>query len=346
MTTISTLPVLPSTSTDAPSSYTTKADAFLGALPTLVTQVNAVNTEIENAATASDADVALVETYKNVTTSPSTSTTSNTSITPGTSAKTFTIPPSTSFSVGMYVMVVSEAAPSANWMHGMITTHTTGGTTMTVTGDLTSNTVAEASDWRISLSGPLKYIDTNATSTTTLTPSIGEKVIITQTNKGFYPGMWVVVSEQTDPSTLWMYGAVTSYFGDTLTLNVTEISTTIASSSLWYISMSAAARGSNILGINQTYRSVTRVANTVYQNTSSTPIYLTIAVTYTGLSAVAAYLYVGTTNDPTILIDWKHESVTSFSRSSSYSVKGIIPPGYYYKIITTNFNITHSYLLR
>jgi hypothetical protein len=158
--------------------------------------------------------------------------------------------------------------------------------------------------------------------------------------------MWVVVSEQYSPSTNWMYGAVTSYFGDTLTLNVTEISATIASSSLWYISMSAAARGSNILGINQTYQSVTRVANTVYQNTSSTPIYLTITVTYTGLSAAAAYLYVGTTNDPTILIDWKHESVTSFSRSSSYSVKGIIPPGYYYKLIITNFAIFNSYLLR
>jgi len=331
MTTISTLPVLPSTSTDSPSSYTTKADAFFAALPTLVTQVNAVNTEIENAATASDADVALVETYKNVTTSPSTSTTSSTSITPGASAKTFTIPSSTSFSVGMYVMVISRAAPSTNWMHGMITTHTTGGTTMTVTGDLTSNTVAEASDWTISLSGPLKFIDTNDTSSTTITPGIASKTLTVSSNKGFYPGMYVMIAQTGSESTNWMHGIVTSYSGTSLAVTGTSTSAIVASASSWKISMSAAPQATNCLGINQTWGDFYMAGGVVYQNTSARPIKVEMDVSATTSGSAGAIFYVGTTSTPTVIAN--QFLVPNAVQGYVFYVTAVIPPNNYYKVV-------------
>lgn len=55
--TISPLPSAPSRSTD-PTNFSTEADAFIGALPTLVTQTNAMGAYLDGVAAAADADAA------------------------------------------------------------------------------------------------------------------------------------------------------------------------------------------------------------------------------------------------------------------------------------------------
>lgn len=343
--TISTLPVLPDASVDSPGSFSSKSDSFFGALPTLVSEINAANTAIEDAAAGSDADVNTVEAYKNVTTSPSVSTTSSTTITPAASAKTLTIPAGTSFSVGMYVMVVDTANPSTNWMHGMITTHTTGGTSMTVTGDLTSNSVASGSSWRIVLSGPLRFLDTNATSSSTVTPAASSKTFTTQAGKGFSPGMYVMIAQTGAESTNWMHGVVTSYLGTTLVVTGTSTSANVASAASWQISMSAAPQAQNSLGVNQTWQTPTRSAGTVYQNTTSKPIYV----------AVTAKVVVGDTGKAELIISQSSNPTTPVVAQATFggrigdayeTIQGVVQPGFYYKVVLTTSTKHQWYELR
>jgi hypothetical protein len=79
--------------------------------------------------------------------------TSSTSTSVATGSKTFTIETNKSFDEGMYVMIVDDAAPTTNWMHGQVTAYNSG----TGALDVTVETIAGSgtlSDWLISVSGP------------------------------------------------------------------------------------------------------------------------------------------------------------------------------------------------
>jgi len=103
------LPTPPSTLD--PVNFNSRADAFLGALPTFQTELNDYAATLTNAAT------------------DSTSTTSNTI---ATGSKTFTVQTGKSYYAGMNVQASSISSPT-NWMAGNVTSYNTG------TGELIIN---------------------------------------------------------------------------------------------------------------------------------------------------------------------------------------------------------------
>jgi len=126
--TISALPAAPSRS--SPSDFSTKADAFVAALPTFVTEANALATAMNlNDTTATSTD----------------------SVAIATGAKSFTVDISKSFQVGMAVMIAYD---STNWMHGSVTSYNsgTGALVVNVTNIGGSGTKAT---WTVTLSAPV-----------------------------------------------------------------------------------------------------------------------------------------------------------------------------------------------
>jgi len=127
---IDTLPDPPSRA--EPADFSTKADAFLGALPDFGDQCNAV----AEAMNLND-----------------TSSTSTTSLTIGTGSKSLTVDASKSFLPGMYIQI-AQTSDSANFMNCIVTSYNSG------TGDLVvyakyyegSGTIT---DWTISFSAPV-----------------------------------------------------------------------------------------------------------------------------------------------------------------------------------------------
>lgn len=95
-----------------------------------------------------------------------------------------------------------------------------------------SNSASDAAAYAAKLTG---------TSTTSLTPSLAEKVVTTQAGKDFDATTNVYLVSASDP-TIYMYGPVTSYVSTTLTLTPTVIGTASAKAD-WVISGRAGARG-------------------------------------------------------------------------------------------------------
>lgn len=142
--TITALPT-PPTRSDA-SNFNVRADAFLSALPTFATEANALATEVNgyasNAATSAATAV----------NSPGTNATSTTSLAVGTGSKSLTIQTGKALVIGQWV-TITNTANSANWMHGQVTSYTSG------TGALVVNATAVGGSgtyaaWTIGLSGP------------------------------------------------------------------------------------------------------------------------------------------------------------------------------------------------
>lgn len=131
-TTITTLPDAPSRA--EPTTFSDKADAFLGALDEFVTELNTVISELNVLATAMD--------LNDVTD------TSTTSLAVGIGAKTFTVTAGKSFRVGMSLKC---AYSSTVWMHGDVTSYS--GTSLVVNVTTICGSGTQAS-WNISLSGP------------------------------------------------------------------------------------------------------------------------------------------------------------------------------------------------
>jgi|GEM_PF-2114615 len=125
---ITPLPTPPSRS--APSTFSTLADAFLGALPTFVTEANAqaAALELNDTTDASASSVAI-----------------------GTGAKTFVVTAGKSFQPGMSLMIADDAAPSTNWMHGQVTSYSGTTLVMNITAIGGSGTKTA---WTITFSAP------------------------------------------------------------------------------------------------------------------------------------------------------------------------------------------------
>jgi hypothetical protein len=126
--TITALPSPPSR-TD-PTNFSSEGDAFLGALPTFVTEANALAVAM------------------NLNDTTDTSATSNAI---GTGAKTFTVTAGKSFQPGMWLVIADTAAPSTNAMHGTITSYSGTTLVMDIKSIIGSGTKTA---WTISQSAP------------------------------------------------------------------------------------------------------------------------------------------------------------------------------------------------
>ena len=126
---ITPLPAAPSR--QSPSDFSVKADAFIAALPTFITEANAQAAALELNSTTSN---------------------STTSLAIGTGAKSLTVDVSKSYQPGMSVKIARTAAPS-NWMHGDVTSYNsgTGALVVNVLDILGSGTYT---DWTITFSAP------------------------------------------------------------------------------------------------------------------------------------------------------------------------------------------------
>lgn len=136
---ITALPTAPSRGQDS-DTFNANADAFIGALPTFRTELNAFGQAVVDATVAASA----IANYN---------ATSTSSLTVGTGSKTFAIQTGKLFVVGQYVTATS-AADSTKWVHGQITAHNSTTGSLTVNVGLTGLT-GTVNDWVIGLSGPL-----------------------------------------------------------------------------------------------------------------------------------------------------------------------------------------------
>jgi len=126
---ITALPTPPSRS--APSTFSTLADAFLGALPVFATEANATAAAMNlNDTTATSVTSLLIEV----------------------ASKSLTVDVSKSYQPGMSVKIARTSSPS-NWMHGDVTTYNagTGALVVNVTSILGNGTFT---DWTITFSAP------------------------------------------------------------------------------------------------------------------------------------------------------------------------------------------------
>lgn len=118
-----------------PTNFDTEADAFLGALPTLATQLNAAIDAINTLGG---------DLFK---------ATSSSSVAIGTGSKAFTLAETgRAFYVGAKVRVADGAAPSTNYMTGVVTAFSGTSLTVNVTAVGGSGTIAS---WVIGLDGSL-----------------------------------------------------------------------------------------------------------------------------------------------------------------------------------------------
>lgn len=151
---ITALPTPPSR-TDA-ANFSARADAFLGALPTFGTEANALAIEVNGYATNAAASAATAVN------APGTSATSTTSLAIGTGSKSLTVQTGKAFVVGQWVTITSTATPT-NWMHGQITTYTSGTGSLVVNVAMVGGSGTIAS-WTVALSAP--SVSGNAVLTT------------------------------------------------------------------------------------------------------------------------------------------------------------------------------------
>lgn len=158
-----------------PANFSTRADAFVTALPTLQSQMNATAVNVYNNAVEADQDAQSADASRiaaaasataaaasalTAVNAPGTSGTSTTSLTIGTGTRTFTTQTGKAWVVGQFVMVSNSAAP-LNWMIGYISAYNGGTGAMTVESQNTNGS-GTAATWNISLAAPTSDDDLNA----------------------------------------------------------------------------------------------------------------------------------------------------------------------------------------
>ncbi len=157
------LPTAPSRSD--PVTFRSRMDAFLAAMVTLATELNAFLLEVtglkdaaetaaSNAGTsatnASASAAAAAASAASALNSPGTNGTSTTSLTVGLGSKTFTTQTGKSWVPGQRVMLPRTSDPAGTWMSGTLTAYNsgTGATTLLVTNYAGSGTFT---DWTVAL---------------------------------------------------------------------------------------------------------------------------------------------------------------------------------------------------
>lgn len=137
---ITALPTPPST--NDPANFNTRADAFLGQMPTFATEANAVATEVaasaaqvaaDRAQTGSDRTAAAASAASALA-APGTNGSSTTSLSIGTGTKSFTTQSGKSWIAGQGFFLASSASPT-NWMTGVLIAYNSGTGVATVEVD-------------------------------------------------------------------------------------------------------------------------------------------------------------------------------------------------------------------
>lgn len=141
------------------SVFSSNADAFLAALPTFVTEANALQTDVtskQSTATtqatnaANSATAAANSATAAANSASGINATSTTSLTIAVGAQTFTTQSGKLFAAGQNIFCVSNSAPT-KWMFGQVTSYT--GTSL-VLSIATINGSGAVNDWNISICGP------------------------------------------------------------------------------------------------------------------------------------------------------------------------------------------------
>ncbi|WP_454717130.1 hypothetical protein [Caulobacter segnis] len=116
-------------STNDPANFNTRADAFLGQMPTFVTEANALASEVAASAAQTAADRVQTGLDRAVAVtalgSPGTNGSSATSLAIGTGTKTFTAQAGKAWAPGQGFFLASAASP-LNWMSGILTAYNSG----------------------------------------------------------------------------------------------------------------------------------------------------------------------------------------------------------------------------
>ncbi len=161
---ITPLPTAPSRAD--PANFPARADAFLSALGTFGTQLNAAATNAFNNAVEADQDASAADSHRiaaaasasaaaasaqTAVNAPGSQGTSTTSHNISTGSKTFTTQSGKSWIVGQWVLV-SNSASAANYMVGYITAYS--GTSLTVDVQSTAGSGTGVTTWNISLAAP------------------------------------------------------------------------------------------------------------------------------------------------------------------------------------------------
>lgn len=186
---ITALPTPPSRSD--PNNFSTRADEFLGALPTFATEANNLATDVNtkqitatNAANTATTQAGIATTQAGIAAtkateaansaasavnSPGTSATSTSGISVSNGIKSLTIQTGKAFVVGQPVMIARTSTPSTTWMAGIITDYNSGTGALTVQVNIKEGT-GTFTDWTISLTAPVGL------------STIGERVEVISTN--------------------------------------------------------------------------------------------------------------------------------------------------------------------
>jgi hypothetical protein len=124
---ITALPTPPST--NDPANFNTRADAFLGQMPTFVTEANSLASEVAASAAQTAADRVQTGLDRAVSvsalSSPGTNGSSTTSLPVGTGTKAFTTQTGKAWVPGQGFFLASTASP-LNWMSGILTAYNSG----------------------------------------------------------------------------------------------------------------------------------------------------------------------------------------------------------------------------
>jgi hypothetical protein len=163
-TAITPLPTAPSRAD--PANFPTRADAFLAALPTFGSQLNAAATNAFNNAVEADQDASAADSHRiaaaasanaaaasalTAVNAPGSQGTSTSSHNISTGSKTFTTQSGKSWIGGQWVLI-SNSASAANYMVGYITAYS--GTSLTVDVQSTAGSGTGVTTWNISLAAP------------------------------------------------------------------------------------------------------------------------------------------------------------------------------------------------
>jgi hypothetical protein len=142
--TITALPTAPQRS-DAPATFVSRADALLAALADFVTEANALGVYVDDAA----------EQIETLVSSAGFSGTSTTSLTIGEGTKSLTVQTARGYVPGANLIIANTAAPSTNYMYGIVTSYNSGTGALVVEVPVDgARGLGTYTAWTVSLSGP------------------------------------------------------------------------------------------------------------------------------------------------------------------------------------------------
>lgn len=203
---ITALPTPPST--NDPANFNTRADAFLGQMPTFVMEANALSTEVNGLAVQVTADKASA----------------------AASAATATTKASQAADqVGLAANQVTLATAQVTLAAGQVTLATTQ-------AGIATTKANDAAAILTQVQNVASGVSFSSTSLTSNSIAVGTKTWTVSSGESFVEGMPIYAVAHGDPSR-FMVGVCTAYAGTTLTVAVTQVSATTGTVSNWDISI-------------------------------------------------------------------------------------------------------------